>query len=188
MTMQAVMWGVLLCTIGVAALAGQLKRGSSAVKLGDPQLLDSVSVRLPRGWSITDEGTDAISAGDGEEIERRFVLVRERDPRDGSLLQWLSGANSPAAKRSGKNVTIPMGPSAGVVTITRKPIEGIGRRSPYRDLEITATSTLPNDHVLTITVSCFDLNGNNEGVAMDVLKLVAGSVEFIPPKTLAPGK
>jgi hypothetical protein len=184
--MQAIMWGILLCTIGVAAVASQLKRGASSVKLGEPQLLDSVTVRLPRGWPITDEGKDAIAAIEGDQGDSRTVLVRERDPNDGSLLSWISGANGPA-KRSAKSTTIRMGPTEGVITVTRKPIELMGRRTRYRDLEITASSTLPNGHILTISVNCYDLEGSNEDAAMEVLKLVAGSVEYIPANALQTG-
>jgi hypothetical protein len=40
--------------------------------------------------------------------------------------------------------------------------------------------------MLTISVSCVDFDGTNEEAAMEVVKLVAESVEFVPARE--PGK
>jgi hypothetical protein len=184
--MQVAMWGILLCTIGVAALASQYKRGASSVKLGDPQLLDSVTVRIPKGWKFTDDGRDGLRAVErgGDMWSKRTLVVRERDPDEMSMLErWVSGAtNAPAPKRPRGTSQIKMGPVTGWVTIVRDGAE-FGR-SMVPEVHVTAMATLPNNHVLTIAVSSYDIEGTNDDDAMEVLKLVAGSVEFIPPKEM----
>ena len=186
-TMQVVMWGVLACAVGFAALSSRIKRGAVSVKLGEPQLLDSVTVRLPKGWKIIDSG-DSIRAEErsADQLSRRTLIVRERDPEDMSLLErWMQNSTSAPAetraeKRAGKNKSIKMGPTTGVLTTNRREYD----RSPISELTYTATSTLPNKHVLTIAVICYDYDGANEEAAMEALKLVAESVEYVPAKEL----
>src|SRR5688500_7539647 len=125
LTMQAVMCGVLLCAVGIAALASNFKRGASSVKLDEPHLLDSVTVRLPRGWRIVDEGANGMRAIERtrDEFSRRTLHVRERDPEDMSLLERWVHTNSSAAQRPPSGTTIPMGPAPGVARVTRSRID-----------------------------------------------------------------
>jgi hypothetical protein len=185
LTMQAVMWGVLVCTLGIAALASNFKRGASSVKLGEPLLLDSVTVRLPKGWRIVNDGANGVRATERTRDDpfRRTLFVRERDPENMTLLERWAHSNSSAAQRPPRGPTIPMGPTDGVVHVTRSEIDP---RVEAQSINVMAVSSLPNGHTLTISVSCVDFDGTNEEAAMEVVKLVAESVEFVPARE--PGK
>lgn len=185
-TMQVVMWGVLLCTVGVAALASRYKRGSSAVTLGEPQLIDSISVRLPKGWKINDEGSDGVRAVERTDPSwRRVIVVRERDPESMTLLERFMSSNtaSPPAKRNARTPVVQMGPTEGVLNVSREVVAEDGT-TEYRQLRIVATSTLPNQHILTISLIGLDVNGEYEPEAIELVKKVAASVQYLPAKEL----
>lgn len=180
------MWGILLCTIGVAAITSRFKRGSAEVELGEPQAIESIRVRLPRGWQISDDGVDALRAN--ERIDRMFqrvIVVRERDPENMTLLErFMNGATSTTApaRRGGKSPVIRLGPVDGVLTISREVLGEAGQRQ-VRNLQIRAMATLPNQHILTITLTAVDVDGEREPGAIELVKQIAGSVEYVPEES-----
>lgn len=91
-TMQFVMWVLLACTVGVAALVGGVRRSALELKLDSPQSMRSVSVRLPRGWTITRGDSELspvlVEAEGGDALDRRILTVtRSLIPARSSPLQ-----------------------------------------------------------------------------------------------------
>ncbi|MBC8106493.1 MAG: hypothetical protein H7Z14_07885 [Anaerolineae bacterium] len=182
--MQASMWGILLCTVGIAALASKYKRGSADVKLGEPRVIDSISVRLPKGWTTSRDGADGWRATErASPALRRVILVREKDPEEMSLLERFMGgqAKSPTT-RGGSSPGIPMGPVTGIVTSTRT------ESRTYEEVEdvfVQATARLPNDHLLTITLVAIVTEEQDEIDAIELVKKIAASVQYLPAKDLS---
>jgi hypothetical protein len=55
--MQATLAGVLLCTLGLAALVGQSRERAMAVEwAAKPHLTEYLSIRLPKGWEPDERG------------------------------------------------------------------------------------------------------------------------------------
>jgi hypothetical protein len=180
-TMQASMWGILLCTIGVAALASKFKYGSSAVKLGEPQVIDSVSVRLPKAWTTSHDGSDGLRATERGSVLRRVILVREQNPEEMSLIERFIGSAQTKApsRRAGKLPGIPMGPVTGVLSSTRTESR---RYDDAEDVLVQAMARLPNDRLLTITLGGAIRDDQDELDAIELVKLVAESVQYVPDR------
>ena len=168
MTMQAVMWGVLLCTVGIAALASSYKRGASIVTLGDePQVLDSVSVRLPDNWIIERRSDGLISASDDPE-PTRVIEVRERE------VTWMNRIAATINSKGGKpKRLIPMGPITGQLREKRSR-SGTG----HQIFETEAIGTLKNGNVLSITILQLVENRRDETDAVELLTKIASSVQY----------
>jgi len=171
------MWGILLCTVGVAALTSKYKRGNSDVKLGEPRVIDSISVRLPKGWKISRDGSDGWRAREGAHLQR-VILVRERDPEELSLLERFIGSNSSSTPRGGKSSGIPVGPVTGTLSSTRSE-HGDGEAD---EILTQVTARLPNEHRLTIMLGGFVADDEDETDAIELVQQIAKSVEYLPGK------
>lgn len=179
--MQASMWGILLCAVGVAALTSRYKRGSAVVKLGEPQLIDSVSVRLPRDWKSSSDGTDALRVREGRDARlQRVIIVRERDPDNISFWELLKGGPTMPTARPGAG--IPVGPVTGTLSSTRTESR---RYEDAADILVQAIARLPNDHLLTITLGGVVTNDQDELDAIELVKLIAKNVDYVPAKEMS---
>jgi hypothetical protein len=85
--MQIAMFGILLGTVGLAALVDEQIVGKAAAALGPEQTLGALHFRLPEGWvavgrSRRAPGASAIVRENGgpAETERTLVLYRQHIP------------------------------------------------------------------------------------------------------------
>ena len=90
--MQATLAGVMLCTLGLAALLGRSRERAMAVEwAAKPHLTEYLAIKLPKGWAVDERGdglpllvsaTAPLKAGANEitEIkEARGVVVYQTE-------------------------------------------------------------------------------------------------------------
>lgn len=165
------MWVILAATVGLAAIVDV-----EVNRLGEPQTLGKVSLRLPRNWQPTEEdGAAQIELRErGPEDLARTVTVRYESPS--FSLDALFGSR----RKEVKNETIPL-PDGSVarLRVLRRALETpFGFRGVY-ELETIATVPDPSGKTLLISIQQISLGERSDIEAnVRLIKRILDTVTF----------
>jgi hypothetical protein len=154
--MQATMWVLLACTIGVAALVNWDIRRNGANGQTQEIVVQSVSLQVPARWEVSDEESSG-SITTVRLIEpirsplRRLITISEADPGDVGPLTRPRGRRSEA---------IPFGANGtGYLSVSRTSLSlEDGADEGTEQLHISATGQIEKGPIITITLDSLQMD------------------------------
>jgi hypothetical protein len=156
LAMQATMWVLLACTVGVAALVDWDIRRSGAIGQTQDIVLQSVSLKVPAKWELSDEESSG-SITTVRVIEpirsplRRLITISEADPSEAGPL---------TRPRGRRTEVIPFGASGtGYLSVSRTSLSmELGTEEGTEQLHISATGQIENGPIITITLDSLQMD------------------------------
>ncbi|MGH7179893.1 MAG: hypothetical protein ACREJC_21130 [Tepidisphaeraceae bacterium] len=189
--MQASMWALLACTVGLAALVDVDKRSAMNTVLGSPAGLETVSFAIPRGWQVVqradEDGLVAIIAVEQLDVQRaRQLTLSERSPRTSTWLDQFTGGSRRASRRAGASDSdVQFGNVPGTLRVTTIPLGERGGKVVECRRAI-ATAELPSGAIVSISLDSFDGNRRFNADNDELVRKVAGSMKPLASDSIGP--
>lgn len=176
--MQGIMWVILAGTVAAAALVNYEVRKTHGGELGPPVSLGDVSIQLPKGWRVDNEGDTFIDVHEGRDDSGRDLSVKLGPP--GSLMDSLRSLTSGDDSSPMRIAQIPVGEQTGSLVVRKRPvsIEGFRVRGVYQ-IEVSAAAILPpGDRKITILLTELGSGQKREiDSNVDLVKRIAATVK-----------
>jgi len=171
--MQASMWVLLACSVGVAALVDWDIRRSGANELTHEVELDSVSVKVPKGWrvsevmSVASSSTVAVVEPTRSMTGRRITITEETP-----------GRSENANRRRGQPIR--MGDDgSGLLSVTRTELPDV-MAADAAQLHIVARGSLGGGPMITIILDALQSEGRPSlEQSVELVKRIAASAKPI---------
>jgi len=182
LAMQATMWVLLVCSVGVAALVSWDKRRSGAGELTQVVELDAFTAKVPSRWRISDSDsagqftTVLITEPTRPPLARR-IAITERDPRKGNLLEKMFGVGDDTVRGRGRREqAIPFGETGtGHLGVFRTSLPA-EVEFEAEQVHIIASGDLGGGPTMTITLDMLQVNGRPSlEQSVDLVKRIAAS-------------
>ena len=173
--MQAAMWVVFAGTLGVAAAVGHHNRLVNVIRLGDPQTLGPITVRLPTDWEIDQSSDTSITAHQtanddaANQEPTRALEVSVESPFAAKFRQLLGAEGE---HYGGMSETISVGPLKGKLDLYRIVYPNRMQSTQYIIGRVVATLT--DGSVVAITLT--DAGDADVQDIARLLKAIAGGV------------